>query len=133
MSAAASVEAPSTWMVFSRKPAAPKRLSMPVPMAATRRWPRWPVARVPIRARPRMATAPISASLGDRPWPWAADWAARRAGAGFAAAFTEAFGGVLPGGFACTREPPRTAAGIRVLRDPQHQSVEIHALQRRLL
>src|SRR5579862_9527009 len=92
-------------------------------MSDTRRAPRWPVASVIPNARVRIVPAPISASRGERP-------CASRAALGLRGAALE---GALTGGFACTREPPRTAAGIRVLRDPKHQSVEIHALQRRLL
>src|SRR5512141_2080628 len=131
MSAAARADAPCTSMVRSRKPAAPKRLSTPVPMAAASRCPRWPVARVTPSARARTATAPISARRGDRPECSRAGLAVRRAV--LADAARAAFGGALAGDFALTREPPRTAPGIRVLRDPQHQTVEIHALLRRLL
>src|SRR5579862_5461066 len=92
-------------------------------MSDTRRAPRWPVASVIPNARVRIVPAPISASRGERP-------CASRAALGLRGAALE---GALTRGFACTREPPRTAPGIRVLRDPKHQSVEIHALQRRLL
>src|SRR3569623_1598612 len=123
MSALARAEAPCTSSWRTRKPSAAKRLSTPAPMLAARRWPRWPVASVAASARARTATAPVSASWGERPRGSRAAREGRRAG----------LGGCLAGGFACTREPPRTAPAIRVLRDPKHQSVEIHPLQRRLL
>src|SRR3569623_1890405 len=139
MSAVAMVEAPCTSMVFSRKPAAPKRPSIPVPMALTWRSPRWPVARVAVSAIARSITEPIRATLGDRPWcspagaPRARVGAAREAAPLEVAPLEVAWGGVLLEGFALGLVPPRTAAGIRVLHNPKHQPVEIHALLRRLL
>src|SRR6185437_1353858 len=128
MSVVASGEAPSTSMVRRRKPAAPNRASMREPTPATSRSPRWPVARAAPTASASTTRAPLSASLGESPWASRAEAAVRRA-----AAFAATGRAALTGGFACRRDPPRTAAGIRILRDPQHQSVEIHALQRRLL
>src|SRR5258708_27845909 len=128
MSALAMAEAPwtSTWR--TRKPAAAKRPAMEPPMFETSRWPRWPVASVTPSASARMTTAPASASLGEGPCGSRAAFADLRAGPP-----RDGLGGALTGGFACPREPPRTAAAIRILRDPKHQSVEIPALPRRLL
>src|SRR4051812_6550343 len=133
MSLVAISEAPSTCTLFSRNPALAKRASRPCPTPRARRSARWPVASVTPRASATTAAAAIRTVLGESPGSGAPPRPGGDAGFGEDGRLPLGLAGALARGFAWTRDPPRTAAGISVLRDPQNQLVESHTLLRRLL
>src|SRR5665213_3687910 len=133
MSPVAMAEAPSMRTLRSLKPAWPNLPSTADCAAPTMRSPRWPVANTATPAAASSAAAAIRMSLGEGPVALDARGLASAGPEAFSRGRCTDLGAAFARGFASTRDPPRTAAGIRVLRDPKHQTIEIHALLGRLL